>query len=46
MLDSTILRRSGEDFQQDFLGSLVMKHYKDREEDENKFTDKQLKDNN
>ncbi|XP_014510103.1 abscisic acid 8'-hydroxylase 3 [Vigna radiata var. radiata] len=47
MLDSTILRRrSGQDFQQDFLGSLVMKHSKeDGEEDENKLTDKQLKDN-
>ena len=47
MLDSTILRRrSGQDFQQDFLESLVMKHSKeDGEEDENKLTDKQLKDN-
>ena len=43
MLDSTISRRrSGQEFQQDFLGSLVMKHSK---EDENKLTDKQLKDN-
>ncbi|KAH1151777.1 hypothetical protein GYH30_045332, partial [Glycine max] len=47
MLDSTISRRrSGQEFQQDFLGSLVMKHSKeDGEEDENKLTDKQLKDN-
>ncbi|KAK7315220.1 hypothetical protein VNO77_33757 [Canavalia gladiata] len=48
MLDSIILRRrSGQDFQQDFLGSLVMKHSRgaDGEEDENKLTDKQLKDN-
>ncbi|KHN15436.1 Abscisic acid 8'-hydroxylase 3, partial [Glycine soja] len=47
MLDSTISRRrSGQEFQQDFLGSLVMKHRKeDGEEDENKLTDQQLKDN-
>ncbi|RDX95825.1 Abscisic acid 8'-hydroxylase 3, partial [Mucuna pruriens] len=48
MLDSIISRRrSGQDFQQDFLESLVMKHSKetDGEKDENKLTDKQLKDN-
>ncbi|KAK4253106.1 hypothetical protein QN277_010924 [Acacia crassicarpa] len=49
MLDSTISRRrSGEDFQQDFLESLIMKHTKgaaDKEDSENKLTDKQLKDN-
>ncbi|XP_027359498.1 abscisic acid 8'-hydroxylase 3-like [Abrus precatorius] len=48
MLDSIISRRrSGQDFQQDFLESLVMKHSRkaDVGEDENKLTDKQLKDN-
>lgn len=47
MLDSIIYRRRrGEEFQQDFLGSLIMKHTKAAdEEDENKLTDKQLKDN-
>ncbi|XP_028763707.1 abscisic acid 8'-hydroxylase 3-like [Neltuma alba] len=48
MLDSTISRRrSGEEFQQDFLESLIMKHTKvaDEEASENKLTDKQLKDN-
>ncbi|XP_054785533.1 abscisic acid 8'-hydroxylase 3-like [Prosopis cineraria] len=50
MLDSTIsMRRSGEEFQQDFLESLIMKHTKvaeaDEEDNENKLTDKQLKDN-
>lgn len=48
MLDSVILRRrNGQDFQQDFLESLIMKHSKksDAQEDENKLTDKQLKDN-
>jgi cytochrome P450 len=48
MLDSVISRRrNGEDFQQDFLESLIMKHSRksDTQEDENKLTDKQLKDN-
>ncbi|KAI9098404.1 hypothetical protein K1719_025029 [Acacia pycnantha] len=49
MLDSTISRRrSGEESQQDFLESLIMKHSKgaaDKEDSENKLTDKQLKDN-
>lgn len=48
MLDSTIARRrSGQDFQQDFLESLLMKHSReaDGEDDVNKLTDKQLKDN-
>lgn len=48
MLDSVILRRrNGQDFQQDFLESLIMKHSRksDAQEDENKLTDKQLKDN-
>lgn len=48
MLDSIISRRrSGEDFQQDFLESLIMKHSKvaNEEDGENKLTDKQLKDN-
>lgn len=48
MLDSEITRRrSGKEFQQDFLESLIMKHSKktNGQEDENKLTDKQLKDN-
>ncbi|XP_061361828.1 abscisic acid 8'-hydroxylase 3-like [Gastrolobium bilobum] len=48
MLDSTISRRrSGQEFQQDFLESLIMKHSRgaNGEDDENKLTDKQLKDN-
>ena len=47
MLDSIISRRrGGQDFQQDFLESLIMKHSRgEGEEDENKLTDKQLKDN-
>ncbi|MED6194573.1 hypothetical protein PIB30_029843 [Stylosanthes scabra] len=48
MLDSIIARRrSGQEFQQDFLESLIMKHSKGGKEDddENKLTDKQLKDN-
>ncbi|GMP79776.1 hypothetical protein CsSME_00035165 [Camellia sinensis var. sinensis] len=49
MLDSTISkRRSGEGFQQDFLESLIKKHSTDGAEgsdDDNKLTDKQLKDN-
>ncbi|PON83064.1 Cytochrome P450, E-class, group I [Trema orientale] len=51
MLDSIILkRRNGEGFQQDFLESLVTKHSKNLVEtsggeDDNKLTDKQLKDN-
>ncbi|KAL8524525.1 hypothetical protein ACS0TY_014201 [Phlomoides rotata] len=49
MLDSTIAqRRKGEGFQQDFLESLLKKHSKDSSEgddDDNKLTDKQLKDN-
>ncbi|KAL5560310.1 hypothetical protein UlMin_036521 [Ulmus minor] len=48
MLDSIIMRRrKGEGFQQDFLESLIMKHSKEagREDDEDKLTDKQLKDN-
>lgn len=49
MLDSVISRRrNGQDFQQDFLESLIMKHSRKsdgQEEDENKLTDKQLKDN-
>ncbi|KAL0326045.1 UNVERIFIED_CONTAM: Abscisic acid 8'-hydroxylase 3 [Sesamum radiatum] len=48
MLDSTIAqRRKGESFQQDFLESLLKKHSKDgsEQDDDNKLTDKQLKDN-
>lgn len=49
MLDSIIAqRRKGEGLQQDFLGSLLKKHSKDGSEaddDDNKLTDKQLKDN-
>ncbi|PSS17471.1 Abscisic acid 8'-hydroxylase [Actinidia chinensis var. chinensis] len=49
MLDSTILkRRNGNGFQQDFLESLIKKHSKDGsegEDDGNKLTDNQLKDN-
>ncbi|KAH6782535.1 hypothetical protein C2S52_000594 [Perilla frutescens var. hirtella] len=49
MLDATIAqRRKGEGFQQDFLQSLLKKHSKDGSEaddDDNKLTDKQLKDN-
>lgn len=49
MLDATIAeRRKGEGFQEDFLQSLLKKHSKDGsedDEDDNKLTDKQLKDN-
>lgn len=49
MLDAIIARRrNGEDSKQDFLGSLLMKHSKDGSEaddDDNKLTDNQLKDN-
>ncbi|PQM40308.1 abscisic acid 8-hydroxylase 3 [Prunus yedoensis var. nudiflora] len=48
MLDSIISkRRSGGGFQQDFLESLIMKHSKAAgdEDDKDKLTDKQLKDN-
>lgn len=52
MLDSTISkRRNGDEFRQDFLESLVMKHSKARggeeqdDGDEDKLTDQQLKDN-
>lgn len=49
MLDSIIdQRRSGESLKQDFLQSLVKKHSKDAPEgddDDDKLTDKQLKDN-
>ncbi|XP_073020232.1 abscisic acid 8'-hydroxylase 3-like isoform X1 [Primulina eburnea] len=48
MLDSIIAqRRTGNAFQQDFLGTLLRKHHKDglEIEDDNKLTDKQLKDN-
>lgn len=47
MLDSTIAqRRKGEGFQQDFLESLLKKHSKEGDDDDdNKLTDKQLKDN-
>lgn len=48
MLDSVITqRRKGEGFQQDFLQSLLKKHSKDNTEeaDDDKLTDKQLKDN-
>lgn len=48
MLDSIIdQRRSGENIKQDFLQSLVKKHGKDAPEgdDDDKLTDKQLKDN-
>ncbi|KAK6940013.1 Cytochrome P450 [Dillenia turbinata] len=47
VLDSIISkRRSGSGFRQDFLQSLLKKHSKDTvEEDEDKLTDKQLKDN-
>ncbi|KAF2291223.1 hypothetical protein GH714_020735 [Hevea brasiliensis] len=48
MLDSIIaMRRTGKSFQQDFLESLIMKHTKggNEEEDGDKLTDKQLKDN-
>ena len=49
MLDSTISkRRNGNGFQQDFLESLIKKHSKDGsegEDDGNKLTDNQLKDN-
>ncbi|CAI9115705.1 OLC1v1016685C1 [Oldenlandia corymbosa var. corymbosa] len=48
MLDSIIAqRRTGDNFQQDFLESLVKKHSKDGygEEDDDKLTDTQLKDN-
>ncbi|XP_062101486.1 abscisic acid 8'-hydroxylase 3-like [Humulus lupulus] len=45
MLDSIISkRRNGEGFQEDFLESLLIKHSK-LVEDDNKLTDKQLKDN-
>ncbi|KAJ9166795.1 hypothetical protein P3X46_021496 [Hevea brasiliensis] len=48
MLDSIIaMRRTGTRFQQDFLASLIMKHTKagNEEDDGDKLTDKQLKDN-
>lgn len=48
MLDSIIYkRRSGRGFQQDFLESLIMKHSKAAggEDNKDKLTDKQLKDN-
>ncbi|EXC19909.1 Abscisic acid 8'-hydroxylase 3 [Morus notabilis] len=49
MLDSIISRRrNGEGFQQDFLESLIMKHSKlaaGKEDNEDKLTDAQLKDN-
>nr|TKS18695.1 hypothetical protein D5086_0000003640 [Populus alba] len=48
MLDSIIAgRRSGKSIQQDFLESLIMKHSKAEggEDQEDKLTDKQLKDN-
>lgn len=49
MFDSIIAkRRSGDNFQQDFLESLVKKHSKDghvEEEDDDKLSDTQLKDN-
>lgn len=48
MLDSVISkRRSGGGFQKDFLESLIMKHSKAAgdEDDKDKLTDKQLKDN-
>lgn len=48
MLDSAISkRRNGEGFQQDFLESLIMKHSKlaGSEDNKDKLTDKQLKDN-
>ncbi|XP_073032626.1 abscisic acid 8'-hydroxylase 3-like [Primulina eburnea] len=48
MLDSIIAqRRMGNDLQQDFLGTLLKKHNKDglEVEDDNKLTEKQLKDN-
>lgn len=49
MLDSVISkRRNGEGFEQDFLGSLIMKHSKAKgreDDDEDKLTDEQLKDN-
>lgn len=48
MLDSIISkRRSGESVQQDFLESLIIKHSQaaDEEANEDKLTDKQLKDN-
>jgi cytochrome P450 len=49
MLDSIISRRrNGDGFEQDFLGSLIMKHSKAKgreDDDEDKLTDEQLKDN-
>lgn len=48
MLDSIISRRrSGKSIQQDFLESLIIKHTKgaDGEDNEDKLTDTQLKDN-
>ncbi|PKI55599.1 abscisic acid 8'-hydroxylase 3-like [Punica granatum] len=48
MLDSVIsMRRSGNEFRDDFLESLIMKHSKgmDEKANEDKLTDKQLKDN-
>ncbi|GMN60065.1 hypothetical protein TIFTF001_029167 [Ficus carica] len=49
MLDSIISRRrNGDEFQQDFLESLIMKHSKltsGKEDNEDKLTDAQLKDN-
>lgn len=48
MFDSIIAqRRTGNGLQQDFLGTLLKKHHKDglEVEDDNKLTEKQLKDN-
>lgn len=48
MLDAIIAeRKTGNNFKQDFLESLVNKHTKDgnEEDDDNKLTDGQLKDN-
>ncbi|KAL6318455.1 hypothetical protein AAG906_041222 [Vitis piasezkii] len=49
MLDSIIQRRrNGKEYRQDFLESLIKKHSKaggDKEDDDNKLTDNQLKDN-
>ena len=48
MIDSIIARRrNGEVIQQDFLESLIIKHSRgtDTSDDEDKLTDKQMKDN-
>ncbi|CAI9297218.1 unnamed protein product [Lactuca saligna] len=49
MLDTIIARRrNGSDMQQDFLGSLIIKHVKEGsegEDDDEKLTDAQMKDN-